>query len=137
MLLDNTHTQGLLDKDPYVVKTSATAVAKLFAHDPVLVRAQSLLPVVQGLLSHANLNFVSYAIAALMDVAQSKACELGVDVPTANRFLTAVDDAGEWAQIGLLGDVMTVSVDGSQEAEALIERICPRLQHSVSIQLRR
>ncbi|KAJ3255004.1 hypothetical protein HK103_006706 [Boothiomyces macroporosus] len=125
--------KALNDKDPYVVKTAAIGVAKLFSYNEVLVRKEGFLDVLAGLLSHENSMVIANAVASLMDIAsRSDSFEFKVDVGTANRLLTALDECSEWSQCFILDAIMTVTPDDPTDAELLADRISPRLQHSNS-----
>lgn len=68
-----------------------------------------------------------------MDIAsRSDSFEFKVDVGTANRLLTALDECSEWSQCFILDAIMTVTPDDPTDAELLADRISPRLQHSNS-----
>ena len=49
-------TKALVDKDPYVCKTAAISVAKLYANNDILVRREGLLDRLTALLNHGNAN---------------------------------------------------------------------------------
>lgn len=68
-----------------------------------------------------------------MDIAgSSDSFEFSVDVMTANKLLTALDESSEWSQSYLLEAVLTVCPEDPKDAEQLADRISPRLQHSNS-----
>lgn len=48
--------KALVDPDPYVCKTAAISVAKLFSYNPELVRSEGLLDLLKNLLHHENSN---------------------------------------------------------------------------------
>jgi vesicle coat complex subunit len=124
---------ALTDKDPLVCKTAATSVAKLFSYNPQFVIQAKLLEHLKSLLQHHNAAVIANAVSALMDIAQnSPDFEFRVDVPTANRLLSALDECNEWCQMYILEAIMTVEPDDPTDAELLIERVTPRLQHSNS-----
>ena len=58
----------LEDSDPYVRKTAAVCVAKLFDIDPELVQDQGFVESLQELLSDANPMVVANAVAALSEI---------------------------------------------------------------------
>ncbi|KAJ3348463.1 AP-1 complex subunit beta-1 [Kappamyces sp. JEL0680] len=125
--------RALVDKDPYVAKTAALAVAKLYSYNSDVIRSEGLLDRLKNLLQHENANVVANAVLALMEIANSSSSFVfSVDVPTANKLLTALEECSEWSQAYLLEAVMTVVPDDPMEAELLADRISPRLQHSNS-----
>jgi AP-2 complex subunit beta-1 len=66
-----------------------------------------------------------------MDIASnSDSFVFSVNVPTANKLLSALEESSEWSQAYLLEAVMTVVPETQMEAELLADRIAPRLQHA-------
>jgi vesicle coat complex subunit len=62
---------GLQDHDPYVKKTAAIAVAKLYTISPKLVIEQDMIKLLQGLLQDGNAIVVANACAALLEISNS------------------------------------------------------------------
>ena len=62
---------GLADFDPYVKKTSAIAVAKLYSISPKMVMDQELIKLLQGLLQDGNAFVVANACASLLEISNS------------------------------------------------------------------
>ncbi|KAJ2999637.1 hypothetical protein HDV02_002406, partial [Globomyces sp. JEL0801] len=130
--------KALSAKDPYVAKTASLAVAKLFYYNEDLVRKEGYLEQLKSLLSHENANVehifvVANTLVALMDIASnSDLFEFAVDVPTANRLLSILDECSEWSQCYILEAVLTVCPEDPLDAELLCDRVSPRLQHSNS-----
>jgi vesicle coat complex subunit len=60
--------QLLKDPDPYVRKTAAFTVAKLYDHDRHLVEGSDLIDRLNGMLRDDNPTVVASALAALMDI---------------------------------------------------------------------
>ncbi|KAI9199673.1 AP-2 complex subunit beta-like protein [Polychytrium aggregatum] len=121
------------DRDPYVAKTSAMAVAKLFLYDRNLTENEGFLEQLRALLNHDNSTVVANAVAALSEISQrSSSFELNFDVPLANKLLTAINECSEWGQAYILEGIMYVVPQEPGDAELLAERVVPRLQHSNS-----
>ena len=63
------HLKTLLhDADPYVRKTAAFCVAKLYDHDRQLVESSDLIDKLNGMLRDENPTVVSSALAGLIDI---------------------------------------------------------------------
>eukprot|EP00842_Homolaphlyctis_polyrhiza_P003867 jgi/Hompol1/4481/HPOL_003648-RA len=123
--------RALKDKDPYVCKTAAISVAKLFAYDANLARREGFIEQLKGLLNHDNPSVVANTVAALMEIAAREGdVEFQIDLSLANKLLTAIEECNEWSQIYILESIMTVVPTDPNDAELLADRVSPRLQHS-------
>lgn len=60
----------LTDEDPYVKKTAAIAVAKLYQTSPRLCKDHSLIKSVQQMLNDGNAIVVANACATLLEISQ-------------------------------------------------------------------
>lgn len=122
----------LTDDDPYVKKTAALAVAKLFATSPRLVKDHSLIKILQGMLLDGNAVVVSNSCAALLEI--SKASNKNYirlkNSSNLNKILSAVNDSNEWGQIYILEAICSYETSDSKESENIIERVLPRLAHN-------
>ena len=63
----------LRDEDPYVRKTAAISVAKLYDISPQLVEEHGFIDLLQDLFSDSNPMVVSNAVAALSDISEASA----------------------------------------------------------------
>ncbi|KAI8912918.1 adaptin N terminal region-domain-containing protein [Powellomyces hirtus] len=125
--------RALNDKDPYVAKTAAICVAKLYVHNRDMVKSEGFLDQLKGLLNHDNSTVVANAVAALMEISdRSDDFDFSLDVSQANKLLTALNESSEWGQAYLLDAIMRVVPQESEDAELLADRISPRLQHANS-----
>lgn len=123
----------LKDDDPYVRKTAALCVAKLNDLDSELSEDQGFVESLRELVSDANPAVVANAVAALTEIASTsdKPDEVfEVTTTVLQKLLAAIGECSEWGQVFIL-DALGAYVprDGS-EAESIIERVTPRLQHS-------
>lgn len=125
---------GLLqDEDPYVCKTAAYGVAKLWNHDHKPVEEQGLINELNGLLSHDNPTVVAAALAALGDITEkSPDLQLTIDRNHAFNLAHILPDCNEWSQIYILSSLMNFVPQTNNDSVALIERLLPRLQHANS-----
>ena len=123
---------ALNDFDPYVKKTAAIAVAKLYSISPKLVVEQELIKMLQGLLQDGNAIVVANAAASLMEIANST----GKDYfkfnkgQNLNKILSAMAESNEWGQIYLLEAISNHDPKDAAEAEEICDRVTPRLAHS-------
>jgi len=87
----------LKDPDPYVRKTAAFAVAKLYDHDKNLVEASDLIDRLNGMLRDNNPTVVSSALAALMDIwERSETIKLTIDYASASKIVQILPDCSEY-----------------------------------------
>lgn len=126
--------KGLLkDPDPYVRKTAAFCVAKLYDHDKNLVEASDLIDRLNGMLRDDNPTVVSSALAALMDIwERSETIKLTIDYASASKIVQILPDCSEWGQTYILEALMSYVPQDTSEALLLAERVTPRLSHSNS-----
>lgn len=122
----------MTDDDPYVKKTAALAVAKLYLTSPRLVKDHSLIKILQGMLLEGNAMVVSNACAALLEIskASGKNYIRFKNSTNLNKALAAVNDANEWGQIYILEAILTYETTDSKESENIIERVMPRFAHN-------
>lgn len=141
----------LTDPDPYVRKTAALAVAKLYDHDRKYVEASDLIGRLNNMLRDENPTVVSSALAALQDIwERSESITLTIDYASASKIVSILPDCseyvtpisltrtmltgsvGRWGQTYILEALMSYVPQDSSEALLLAERIAPRLSHSNS-----
>ncbi|KAG8167694.1 hypothetical protein KVR01_003383 [Diaporthe batatas] len=123
----------LQDLDPYVRKTAAYCVAKLYDHDRHMVERSDLIDRLNGLLRDDNPTVVASALASLMDIwERSDAIKLTIDYSNASKMVAILPDCSEWGQTYILEALMSYVPQESGEALLLAERIAPRLSHSNS-----
>ncbi|KAJ1901089.1 hypothetical protein LPJ66_001029 [Kickxella alabastrina] len=123
----------LRDRDPYVRKTAAMAVLKLSMFDRSLVEEEKFLDMLKDLLADGNPSVVANAVAALTEISErSPHIKLKLNMKISNKLITALNECNEWGQIYILESLMYVVPQESGDAETIIERIMPRLQHGNS-----
>lgn len=90
--------KGLLkDPDPYVRKTAAFCVAKLYDHDKSLVEALDLIDRLNNMLRDDNPTVVSSALASLMDIwERSETIKLTIDYASASKIVQILPDCSEY-----------------------------------------
>lgn len=89
--------KGLLkDSDPYVRKTAAFCVAKLYDHDQKLVENSDLIDRLNTMLTDENPTVVSSALAALIDIwERSESIKLTIDYASASKIVQILPDCSE------------------------------------------
>ena len=84
------------DPDPYVRKTAALCIAKLYDHDRHLVEASDLIEKLNTMLRDDNPTVVSSALAALMDIwERSETIRLTIDYTSASKIVQILPDCSE------------------------------------------
>lgn len=123
----------LKDQDPYVRKTAAICVAKLYMHDPKLVDKHNFLAMLRDLLKDANPTVVANAVAALTEISErSDDISLKLSIEVANKLISALGECSEWGQIYILDCLLAYVPQTTTDAEILAEKVSVRLQHANS-----
>jgi AP-1 complex subunit beta-1 len=123
----------LKDEDPYVRKTAAVCVAKLYDISPELVEDRGFVDNLREMISDANPTVVANAVSALNEIAENAGKD--VMLMTANvlqKLLAALNECTEWGQVFILDSLSQYQPQDAREAEGIIERVTPRLQHANS-----
>ncbi|KNC51464.1 AP1B1 protein [Thecamonas trahens ATCC 50062] len=122
---------ALGDVDPYVRKTAAVCVAKLYDIDAELAVDQGFVEALVDLVSDPNAAVVSNAVAALADISDS-APEPVFQITAARlrHMLAALTEANEWGQVFLLDSLVRFVPPDTNTAERVVERATPHLQHA-------
>lgn len=123
----------LKDEDPYVRKTAAVCVAKLYDINAQLVEDQGFLDQLKDLLSDSNPMVVANAVAALSEMNEtntSGAPLVELNSQTINKLLTALNECTEWGQVFILDSLANYNPKDDREAQSICERITPRLAHA-------
>jgi len=125
----------LKDRDPYVRKTAAIAVAKLYDINPDVVFQEGFLDLLKELLEDSNSMVVSNAVTALMDISESAGDAskiFTVDSTVLPKLLTALNECHEWGQVFILDCLAGYTPRDAKEAENICERVSVRFNHSNS-----
>lgn len=87
---------SLKDSDPYVRKTAAICVAKLWMHDPRIVDKEGYITALRDLLADTNPTVVANAVAALTEISdRSEEITLKLNIAVASRLLAALGECSE------------------------------------------
>jgi AP-1 complex subunit beta-1 len=123
----------LKDTDPYVRKTAAVCVAKLYDINPGLVVAQGFLDMLKDLLADSNPMVVANAVASLREISEiSGESVFKVDSAVLTKLLAALNECTEWGQVFILDSLAAYKPKDPREAESIAERVAIRLNHSNS-----
>ena len=122
---------ALADEDPYVRKTAAICLAKLYDISPEMVEDQGFFQQLTGLLADGNAMVVANAVAAIAEISDLRGSPvIPLTHTIANRVLTALNDSTEWGQVIILDYIAMYTPAASREAEGILERVIPRLAHA-------
>lgn len=123
----------LLDDNPYVRKTAAICVAKLFDLNPEMCIEFGFLDEVKKLITDSNPMVVANALNALFeirDMNRDPSLEvLVVDKEMVKVFLACLNECTEWGRITILTCLADYTAADTDETLHIIERCIPQLQH--------
>ncbi|KAJ4975158.1 hypothetical protein NE237_000264 [Protea cynaroides] len=121
----------LKDDDPYVRKTAAICVAKLYDINAELVEDRGFLDILKDLISDNNPMVVANAVAALAEIQENSSRPIfEITSATLTKLLTALNECTEWGQVFILDALSKYKAADAREAENIVERVTPRLQHA-------
>jgi AP-1 complex subunit beta-1 len=93
-------SKALKDKDPYVRKTGAICVAKLFDINKELVEEQGFLEQLREMVADPNPMVVANAVAALQEISEASAKDVfHIDNVMLGKLLAALNECTEWGQV--------------------------------------
>ncbi|KAL9000846.1 MAG: hypothetical protein Q9169_000600 [Polycauliona sp. 2 TL-2023] len=121
----------LKDESPYVRKTAAICVAKLFDINPALCLENGFLETLQELIGDPNPMVVANAVTALAEInevaPETKA--LQISPTTLKKLLMALNECTEWGRVTILTTLADHKAADVKEAEHICERVSPQFQH--------
>jgi AP-1 complex subunit beta-1 len=108
----------LRDDDPYVRKTAAVCVAKLYDISAELVEDRGFVDILRDLISDANPTVVSNAVAALSEIAETSGKDvMNVTAAVLQKLLAALNECTEWGQVFILDSLSKYVAADAREAE--------------------
>ncbi|KAJ8611669.1 hypothetical protein CTAYLR_007894 [Chrysophaeum taylorii] len=124
----------LKDDDPYVRKTAAMCVAKLYDISAELVVDRGFVDSLRDLVSDPNPTVVANAVAALNEIAETSGDDSVLELSTSalQKLLAALNECTEWGQVSILDALAKYAPSDAKDATSIIERVGPRLQHANS-----
>ncbi|GAA5969311.1 hypothetical protein JCM21900_004584 [Sporobolomyces salmonicolor] len=122
----------LRDENPYVRKTAAICVVKLYDMKPTLAVENGFITALQEMVTDSNPMVVANAVLALTEIQESAEDEpiFELDSSTLARLLVALGECTEWGRIAILGAVAKYTPEDEKEAEHICERVIPQFQHA-------
>ncbi|KAH8114989.1 Adaptor protein complex beta subunit [Phellopilus nigrolimitatus] len=130
----------LRDENPYVRKTAALCVAKLYDLKPELVIENVFLDQLQDMVSDSNPMVVANAVTALTDIhvaasslpqtPETEKAVFSITHNTLQKLLIALNECSEWGRVAILTALARYKAQDDQESEHICERVIPQFQHA-------
>ena len=121
----------LKDESPYVRKTAAICVAKLFDINPALCLENGFLETLQELIGDPNPMVVANSVTALAEINEvaPETRALQISPGTLKKLLMALNECTEWGRVTILTTLADYKASDVKEAEQICERVSPQFQH--------
>ncbi|KAK8884204.1 hypothetical protein M9Y10_043310 [Tritrichomonas musculus] len=120
----------LCDQDPYVRKTAAFGVAKLYDIVPESIENADIFNDLLALLYDDNPLVVANTTAAIAEINERRTTPIfEFNYKTIRPAINALHNSSEWCQTVLLDAISRCVPDDAKAAQHLIERITPLLRH--------
>ncbi|RSH88112.1 beta-adaptin [Apiotrichum porosum] len=141
----------LKDENPYVRKTAALCVAKVFDLKPDMCIEYGFVETLRDLIGDGNPMVVANAVTALADIHEASlnmappesspegsspnSARLNnqlfiIDHATLAKLLVALNECSEWGRIAILSTLARYRTTDVEEAEHICERVMPQFQHA-------
>ncbi|KAL4818080.1 AP-1 complex subunit beta-1 [Aspergillus spinulosporus] len=122
----------LRDESPYVRKTAAICVAKLFDLGPAMCLENGFLEMLQEMIGDPNPMVVANSVTALSEIhhAAPETQALQVTPNTLRKLLMALNECTEWGRVTILTTLSEYRTSAVTEAEQICERVAPQFQHA-------
>lgn len=121
----------LRDESPYVRKTAAICVAKLFDLSPTTCLENGFLERLQELIGDPNPMVVANCVTALAEISETapETKALHITPNTLRKMLMALNECTEWGRVSVLTSLADFRTTDVKEAENICERVAPQFQH--------
>lgn len=121
----------LRDESPYVRKTAAICVAKLFDLNPTMCIENGFLETLQELIGDPNPMVVANSVTALSEIADAapETRALVITSQTLKKLLMALNECTEWGRVTILSTLADYPPTDIKESEHICERVTPQFQH--------
>ena len=121
----------LRDESPYVRKTAAICVAKLFDLNPEMCLENGFLESLQEMVGDSNPMVVANAVTALAEITEAapETKALLITPVTLKKMLMALNECTEWGRVTILSTLAEYHASDVKEAEHICERVSPQFQH--------
>lgn len=120
----------LADDNPYVRKTAALCVAKLYDLDREMCQEFGFVEKLQEMVADPNPMVVANAINGLYEIRDFGGPELDLSPTVAKLLLMCLNECTEWGRITILTALTDYTAQGAEDAHHIIERVVPQLQHA-------
>lgn len=117
----------LRDESPYVRKTAAICVAKLFDLNPTMCIENGFLETLQEMIGDPNPMVVANSVQALSEITETSA--LIITPATLKKLLLALNECTEWGRVTILSTLAAYAASDVKESEHICERVAPQFQH--------
>ncbi|KAI4213459.1 MAG: hypothetical protein LQ351_003959 [Letrouitia transgressa] len=121
----------LRDESPYVRKTAAICVAKLFDINPSLCLENGFLETLQEMMGDPNPMVVANSVTALAEINEvaPETRALQISPHSLKKMLMALNECTEWGRVTILSSLADHKAADVKEAEHICERVSPQFQH--------
>lgn len=121
----------LSDESPYVRKTAAICVAKLFDLNPGMCLENGFLEMLQEMIGDPNPMVVANSVTALSEIHHTapQTQALQVTPNTLRKMLMALNECTEWGRVTILSTLAEYRTADVKESEHICERVAPQFQH--------
>lgn len=121
----------LRDESPYVRKTAAICVAKLFDLNSSMCLENGFLETLQEMIGDPNPMVVANSVSALVEINETAphTKALRVTPVTIKKMLMALNECTEWGRVTILTTLAEYQAQDVKESEHICERVAPQFQH--------
>ncbi|EJP69344.1 AP-1 complex subunit beta-1 [Beauveria bassiana ARSEF 2860] len=121
----------LRDESPYVRKTAAICVAKLFDLNPAMCLENGFLEILQEMIGDPNPMVVANSVQALSEIAETapETRALIITPATLKKLMLALNECTEWGRVTILSTLAAYAANDVKESEHICERVAPQFQH--------
>ncbi|KAK0624932.1 adaptin N terminal region-domain-containing protein [Bombardia bombarda] len=121
----------LRDESPYVRKTAAICVAKLFDLNPSMCIENGFLETLQELIGDPNPMVVANSVQALSEIVETAPETKALIITPAilKKLLMALNECTEWGRVTILSTLANYPPRDVKESEHICERVTPQFQH--------
>lgn len=121
----------LRDESPYVRKTAAICVAKLFDLNPTMCIENGFLETLQEMIGDSNPMVVANSVQALSEISETapETAALVITPPTLKKLMMALNECTEWGRVTILSTLAAYPPTDVKESEHICERVAPQFQH--------
>ncbi|KAI9676892.1 MAG: beta-adaptin [Caeruleum heppii] len=129
--MDEPLRKTLRDESPYVRKTAAICVAKLFDLNPGMCLENGFLESLQEMLGDPNPMVVANAVTALAEITEAapETRALQISPTSLKKMLMALNECTEWGRVTILSTLADYRATDVKESEHICERVSPQFQH--------